>query len=288
MIETILQLAANGIMSGAVLAVAAIGFTMMFAVLRFPNFALAGHMAVGAYAGWIANTMFGLPLPVALLCGFAVAGGIGVASDFIVLRPLRRAAPITLAIASVAISLFLENALRFGFGNDLRSFDLPLARDWVIGWLRLGPQQVQNAGLAIMAMLILFVIFTFTQTGRAMRATADNAGLAAVKGIDTEKITRLVSFLGMGLAGAAGVLLGADTSIEPLLGLKVILSVFAAAVLGGLGSIPGAVLGAFAIGIVEEASQIVVPATYKGAVGFVAILLVLSFRPSGILGRRQT
>ena len=151
--------------------------------------------------------------------------------------------------------------------------------------MRLGPQQVQNAALAIVAMLILFVIFTFTQTGRAMRATADNAGLAAVKGIDTEKITRLVSFLGMGLAGAAGVLLGADTSIEPLLGLKVILSVFAAAVLGGLGSIPGAVLGAFAIGIVEEASQIVVPATYKGAVGFVAILLVLSFRPSGLLGR---
>jgi branched-chain amino acid transport system permease protein len=287
-IETILQLAANGIMSGAVLAVAAIGFTMMFAVLRFPNFSLAGHMAGGAYAGWIANTMFGLPLPLALLCGFLVAGGIGVASDFIVLRPLRRAAPITLAIASVAISLFIENALRFGFGNDLRSFDLPLARDWVIGWLRLGPQQVQNAALAIVAMLILFVIFTFTQTGRAMRATADNAGLAAVKGIDTEKITRLVTFLGMGLAGAAGVLLGADTSIEPLLGLKVILSVFAAAVLGGLGSIPGAVVGAFAIGIVEEASQIVVPATYKGAVGFVAILLVLSFRPSGFLGRRQT
>jgi branched-chain amino acid transport system permease protein len=286
-IETIVQLVANGIMSGAVLAVAAIGFTMMFAVLRFPNFSLAGHMVAGAYAGWLANTMLGLPLPAALLCGFLVAGGIGVASDFIVLRPLRRAAPITLAIASVAISLFIENALRFGFGNNLRSFDLPLERDWVVGWLRLGPQQVQNAVLAVVAMVILFLLFTLTQTGRAMRATADNAGLAAVKGIDTERITRLVSFLGMGLAGAAGVLLGADTSIEPLLGLKVILSVFAAAVLGGLGSIPGAVLGAFAIGIVEEASQLIVPTTYKGAVGFVAILVVLSFRPSGLLGQRQ-
>lgn len=274
-------------MSGAVLAMAAIGFTMMFAVLRFPNFSLGGHLAIGAYAGWMANTVLGVPLPIALICGFVVAGGMGVASDFIVLRPLRRAAPITLAIASVAISVFLENVLRFCFGNYLRSLDLPLQRDWLLGPFRIGPQQLENALLAVVAMLVLLVLFTLTQTGRAMRATADNVGLAAVKGIDTEHITRLVTFLGMGLAGASGVLLGADTSIEPLIGLKVILSVFAAAVLGGLGSILGAVFGAFAIGIAEELSQIVVPATYKGAIGFLAILIVLSFKPSGLLSKRQ-
>lgn len=287
MIDTILQLVVNGIMSGAVFALAAIGFTMMFAVLRFPNFSLGGHMAVGAYAGWYVNSAFGLPLYACVIVGFMAAGGVGVSSDFIVLRPLRRAASITLAIASVAITVFLENALRFCFGNDLRSLDLPLARDWTVGPLRLSPQQFENGFLALIAMGLLFALFTFTQTGRAMRATADNAGLAAVKGIDTERITRFVVFLGMGLAGAAGVLLGADTSIEPMLGLKVILSIFAAAVLGGLGSLPGAVLGAFAIGIAEELSQVVVPATYKGAIGFLAILVVLSFKPSGILGRRQ-
>lgn len=287
MIDTILQLVVNGIMSGAVFALAAIGFTMMFAVLRFPNFSLGGHMAVGAYAGWYVNSAFGLPLYACVIVGFLAAGGVGVSSDFIVLRPLRRAASITLAIASVAITVFLENALRFCFGNDLRSLDLPLARDWTVGPLRLSPQQFENGFLALIAMGLLFALFTLTQTGRAMRATADNAGLAAVKGIDTERITRFVVFLGMGLAGAAGVLLGADTSIEPMLGLKVILSIFAAAVLGGLGSLPGAVLGAFAIGIAEELSQVVVPATYKGAIGFLAILVVLSFKPSGILGRRQ-
>jgi branched-chain amino acid transport system permease protein/neutral amino acid transport system permease protein len=286
-LNTVLQLTANGIISGAVLAMAAIGFTVMFAVLRFPNFSIGGHLAIGAYAGWMANTAFGMPLPIALICGFVVAGGVGVASDFVVLHPLRRAAPITLAIASVAISIFMENVLRFCFGNDLRNLDLPLQRDWLLGSFRVGPQQLENALLAIVAMLVLLALFTLTQTGRAMRATADNVDLAGVKGIDTERITRLVTFLGMGLAGAAGVLLGADTSIEPLIGLKVLLSVFAAAVLGGLGSIPGAVLGAFVIGIAEELSQIVVPATYKGAVGFLAILIVLSFKPSGMLGKRQ-
>ena len=123
--------------------------------------------------------------------------------------------------------------------------------------------------------------------GRAVRATADNAALAGVKGIDTQAISRLVVFIGMGLAGASGILLGIDTSIDPLIGFRIMLSVFAAAVVGGLGSIPGAVLGAFVIGIAEELSQVALPATYKSAVGFALILVFLTFRPRGLLGERR-
>ncbi|MBS0320581.1 MAG: branched-chain amino acid ABC transporter permease [Proteobacteria bacterium] len=281
------QLALNGIMTGAVLAMPAIGFTLLYAVLGFPNFAVSGHLAVGAFAGWILNTHYGWPLWAVVPFGFIAAGVLGVATQRVVVEPLRGAASITLAIASVAVALLIENALRFGFGNTLRSYDLPLARDVTIGALRFGPQQMQTAAVAIVVMLLLFALLRYTRLGRAIRATADNASLAAVKGIDTVAIARLVAFVGMGLAGASGVLLGADTAIDPLIGFRLVLAVFAAAVVGGLGSIPGAVLGALVIGIAEEVSTIVLPSDYKSAVGFLLILLFLTFRPRGLLGERR-
>lgn len=286
MLEQALQLGLNGVMAGAVLMVPAIGFTAMFAVLRFPNFALAAHMTIGAFAGLVANTVLGLPAIAALGAAFVAAGLVGLASDAAVLRPLRPAGALTVAIASIALNIVLENAVRFGFGNDLRDYDLPLLRDWTIGGLRVGPQQLEDAALALVVMAAVFAFLAFTRTGKAMRAVADNPTLANLKGIDPERVARLISLAGMGLAGIGGMLLGLDTSIDPLLGFRAILSVFAAAVVGGLGSIPGAVLGAFAIGIAEELSLLALPATYRSAVGFVAILLFLTFRPRGLLGER--
>ena len=119
-----------------------------------------------------------------------------------------------------------------------------------------------------------------------MRAVADNPTLASIKGIDADRIARIVNFIAMGLAGLGGMLLGLDTSIDPLTGFRAILAIFAAAVVGGLGSIPGAVVGALAVGIAEELSLLALPPDYRTVVGFLAILLVLSFRPRGILGAR--
>jgi branched-subunit amino acid ABC-type transport system permease component len=286
MLEQALQLGLNGVMAGAVLMVPAIGFTAMFAVLRFPNFALAAHMTIGAFAGLVANTVLGLPAIAALGAAFVAAGLVGLASDAAVLRPLRPAGALTVAIASIALNIVLENAVRFGFGNDLRDYDLPLLRDWTIGGLRVGPQQLEDAALALVVMAAVFAFLAFTRTGKAMRAVADNPTLANLKGIDPERVARLISLAGMGLAGIGGMLLGLDTSIDPLLGFRAILSVFAAAVVGGLGSVPGAVVGAFAIGLAEELSLLALPATYRSAVGFVAILLFLTFRPRGLLGER--
>ena len=119
-----------------------------------------------------------------------------------------------------------------------------------------------------------------------MRAVADNPMLASLKGINADTVARLANFVGMGLAGFGGMLIGLDTSIDPLTGFRVMLSVFAAAVVGGLGSIPGAVAGAFVVGVGEELSLVVLDPSYRTAVGFVAILVVLSFRPRGLLGER--
>jgi branched-chain amino acid transport system permease protein/neutral amino acid transport system permease protein len=280
------QLLLNGLMAGTVLAVPAIGFTAIYAVLRFPNFTVASHATIGAFAGYVANTSFGFPLAGAVVVAFVVAGAAGVLNDELVLKPLRPAGALTTAIAAVALTIALENVVRFIFGNDLRGYDVPIRRDWRMAGLRVGPQQVQNFAIALVAMAAVFLFLAFTRLGKAMRAVADNPMLAGIKGINADTVGRLVNFVGMGLAGTGGMLLGLDTSIDPLTGFRVILSVFAAAVVGGLGSIPGAVVGALTIGVGEELSLLFLPPAYRSAVGFFAILLVLTLRPRGILGER--
>ncbi|HXO02146.1 MAG TPA: branched-chain amino acid ABC transporter permease, partial [Stellaceae bacterium] len=204
------------------------------------------------------------------------------------LRPLRSSGALTTTIASVALGIILENAVRFVFGNDPRGFDLAVHRDWRGFGLHAGPQQVQDAIAAIVAMAALFCFLAFTRAGKTMRAVADNPMLASLKGIDAVRIGRIANFVGLGLAGFGGMLVALDTQVDPLTGFRVLLSIFAAAVVGGLGSVPGAVMGAFLIGIGEEMSLLVLPATYRGAVGFLAILLMLSFRPAGLLGQRAS
>ena len=282
LLAEIAQLVVNGVMAGTILAVPAIGLTAIYAVLRFPNFALASHATIGAFAGYIANVKLGLPILPSVGLAFLVAGAVGVATDEVVLKQFRPAG----SIASIALTIALENIVRFAFGNELRGYALPIERDWRFGSIRVGPQQVQNLAVAAAAMVMLFSFLAFTRTGKAMRAVADNPMLASIKGINADMISRLVNFVGMGLAGLGGMLIGLDTTIDPLTGFRSILSVFAAAVVGGLGSIPGAVVGALTVGVGEELCLLFLSPDYRSAVGFVAILLVLTLRPRGILGQR--
>ncbi|HJQ55896.1 MAG TPA: branched-chain amino acid ABC transporter permease [Vineibacter sp.] len=284
--EPIVQAALNGLVAGTILALPAIGFTAMFAVLRYPNFAIAAYATLGAYGGWMANAWLGWPVVACLLAAFALAGLVGTLAERVALEPLRPAGALTVAIAAIALNVILENILRFGFGNDLLGYNLPLARDIRFGGLRIAPQQIENLVLSLAVMGALFAFLAFTRIGKAMRATADNPDLARLKGIEPRRVELLAVFVGAGLCGVGGMLLGLDTSIDPLTGFRVVLSVFAAAVLGGLGSIPGAVAGALLIGVAEEFATLAIASTYKSAVGFLAILLVLTLRPRGLLGER--
>jgi branched-chain amino acid transport system permease protein/neutral amino acid transport system permease protein len=281
-----LQLVVNGLVAGTILALPAIGFTTIYAVLKLPNFAVASLATIGGFAGYVANTSFGLPAWAAVLAAFVVSGAIGVATDELVLKPLRPAGYIAVAIASIALTIALENVVRFIWGNELRGFELPIERDWTVGAFRIGPQQVENFVIALLVMAALFLFLLFTRTGKAMRAVADNPALADIKGIDPGAVARLVNFIGMGLAGVGGMLLALETTIDPLTGFRALLAIFAAAVVGGLGSIPGALVGALALGVAEELSLLFWDATYRTAVGFIAILVVLTLRPRGILGER--
>jgi len=284
-LSLLLQALLNGLVSGALLAVPAIGFTAMFAVLRFPNFSVSGIATLGAFAGYVAYGA-GLQIVGALAVAFAIAGAVGLFLDRAAHLPLVKQGALPAAIASIASGLVLENVVRLGFGNELRGYDRPIARDMRIWDIRFSPQQLETMAIALVIMLAVFAALAFTRIGKAMRASADNPELAALKGIRPQRVAMMASFVGMGLVGMGGMLLGLDSSIDPLTGTRILLAIFAAAVLGGLGSVPGAVLGALLIGIAEEISVLVVGSQYRAAIGFFAILIVLSLRPRGLLGER--
>ena len=281
----VLQALINGLVSGALLAVPAIGFTAMFAVLRFPNFSVSGIATLGAFAGYVAYGA-GFQVVGSLAVAFVIAGAVGLLLDRVAHLPLVKQGALPAAIASIASGLVLENVVRLGFGNDLRGYDRPIARDMHIGDIRFSPQQFETMAVALAIMLSVFAALAFTRIGKAMRASADNPELAALKGIRPQRIAMMASFVGMGLVGMGGMLLGLDSSIDPLTGTRILLSIFAAAVLGGLGSPLGAVLGALLIGIAEEGAVLAVGSAYRAAVGFFAILIVLSLRPRGLVGER--
>ena len=194
----LVQALVNGVMTGALIAIPAIGFSAIFAVLRYPNFAIASYATIGAFAGWWADIALGLPVVAMLAVAFLVAGVVGVAAEELALKRLRPSGALTVAIASLALNLILENLVRFAFGNDLRGYDLPIQRDWRILDIRLGPQQVENFAVAVLAMAAVFLFLAFTRTGKAMRAVADNPMLADIKGINADMVGRLASFVGMG------------------------------------------------------------------------------------------
>ena len=282
--QELIQLTINGLATAAMLALPAVSFSLVFAVLRLPYFAIAGSVTLGAYSGYWVNTILGIPFIYAIPVDFVISGLTGVLVFRLFIYPARSAGALTLAILSVAIAFLMENVARAMFGNAMRSFDLPLERDIILGFAMISPLSLRVIGVSVIVVILLHLFLHRTQTGCAIRATADNRDLASSKGINVSMITTTVIFIATGLAGIAGMMIGAEAALDPGLGFRSILSVFAATVVGGLGSIPGAIVGAIVIGLAEETSQFVLPATYKGAIGFVAIMICLTYRPRGIFG----
>src|SRR5215470_8120705 len=261
----------NGLVTGGILALPAVAFSLLWRLLRFPNFAVSTYLTVGAYVALAANQGLGAPIALSWLAALVGTGAVALAVDRIAFRPMRDRRPFSLAIASIGVAYVLENAVRFVWSNDFRSYDVPVTRAMDIAGLRIGGDQVLILGVAVVVMALAQAFLRRTRLGTAMRATADNPILAAVKGIPTERVIAVATLGGGALAGGAGVFLGLDASIDPLMGGGLIISVFAAVILGGIGSAPGALAG---------------PLTYKTAIGFAIIVAVLLVRPTGLAGAR--
>jgi branched-chain amino acid transport system permease protein len=277
----------NGVVTGGILALPAVAFSLLWGLLRFPNFAVSTYLTVGAYAALALNHGARAPLEIAWLGALGVTAAVALAVDWIAFRPMRDRRPFSLAIVSIGVAFVLENILRFIWGNDFRSYDVPVTRATLVAGLKIGREQVLILGVAVVLMALAQGFLRRTRLGIAMRATADNPLLAAVKGVGTERVIALATAGGGALAGGAGVFLGLDASIDPLMGTSLIISVFAAAILGGIGSAPGALAGALLVGIVEDVGTLVIPPTYKTAIGFAIIVAVLLVRPRGLAGARS-
>jgi branched-subunit amino acid ABC-type transport system permease component len=282
----IAQYVFNGLVTGGILALPAVAFSLLWRLLRFPNFAVSTYLTVGAYAALALNQSARASIGLAWLGALVVTGVVALVVDRIAFRPLRTRRPFALAIASIGVAFVLENLVRFAWGNDFRSYDVPVTRAMSVAGLLVGRDQLVILAVATALMALAQVFLRRTRLGIAMRATADNPRLAAVKGVPTERVIALATLGGGALAGGAGVFLGLDASIDPLMGGGLIISVFAAVILGGIGSAPGALAGALIVGVMEEVGTLAVPPTYKTAIGFAIIVLVLLVRPTGLAGAR--
>ncbi len=274
----------NGLVSGMILALPAVALTLVYGILKFPNFASGAMLTFSAYIALIFNVYFGLSLLWSAVLGAALFALVAVGIDQAVFRQLRDRTSITLLVCSMGVSFVLENIARFFFGNGARSFDLAIARPKYFFGLKVNNEQIITAITTILAMAVVYFILRHTALGRAMRAVADNPSLAAVRGIRRESIIRWTWVITGVLTAIAGVLAGMDRAIDPLLGWNYIVSTFAAAILGGLGNPVGAVIGALVVGVVEETSTLFMPPNYRQVISFVAIALLLVLRPQGLLG----
>lgn len=297
-----LQYLADGLVSGALVGLGAIGLTLTYAILGFANFAQGELLTWGAYfafsllsaTGLAADAQafsplsFGWPLVLALALAMVLTGGLAVALDAALFRPLRRRGEaMVMVIASFGASLALANLVVLLFGPKPRYFSRAIAMaETVAPGVRLTPDQMLVFLLALLAMAGLHLLLTRTRLGLAMRATAENPTLAAVYGVDAGAVRRASWMIGGALSALSGGFLGLTQQIHPLMGADLLLSLFAAAILGGIGSAYGAFLGGLVVGVAEALSVPVLGAAWRPAAAFLVLFAVLMLRPRGIFGAR--
>jgi len=285
----IAQLLANSIIAGAIYTLVGLGFALILWTSRFFHFAHAAVYAISAYTVYALSVWLHLPLAVSAFFGIAVGGAIGGLMDFGVYRRLRqrRASSLGLLLASFGLMVALQNCLSLGFGDDAKSI-----RPWsrvVTGYPILGARitllQISIIALAAVASTLLWAVLHRTQAGLALRAVANDPELAAIYGIDPDRVNMWTLVLGSCLAGVAGILVALDTDLSPNMGMRVLLFAVVAVVVGGQGRIAGVILGGLLIGIAQNVGAFVLSSMWQDGIIFAVLILFLLVRPNGFLGR---
>lgn len=288
-ILTFMQQMVNGFSLGSMYALIAIGYTMVYGVLRLINFAHGDIMMVGAFLGYTFMAIFNLPFPVAVLLSVTISALFGMLMDKIAYKPLREAPKISLLITAIGISFFLENAFTVFGGGVPRAFPVPeyMENIFNVAGVTFSVASIMVPIVTLFLLLgILYVLYR-TKYGMAIRALSFDIKTVNLMGIDANTIIALVFGLGSGLAAVGGLFWAVNyPSVEPMMGVLVGLKAFAAAVVGGIGSVSGAVMGGFIIGFTEVVVIAFFPdmGGYKDAFAFVFLILVLLFKPTGIMG----
>ncbi|MCI3281199.1 branched-chain amino acid ABC transporter permease [Synechococcus sp. PCC 6717] len=279
----LIQLLVNGLAVGSIIALAAVGLTLTFGILRLPNFAHGDFMTAGAYLTLVANFM-GLDIWLSMLVGALGTAGLMLMSEKLLWSPMRdrRTTSTTLIIMSIGLSFFLRNAVILIWGSENQTYRLPVMPALDIFGIKIIYSKIIVMILAVVAMAGVHFLLQRTKVGKAMRAVADDLDLARVSGIDVEWVVLCTWLLAGTLTGVAGGLYGLITAVRPTMGWFLILPLFASVILGGIGNPYGAIAGALIIGVAQEMSTLVIPAEYKLAVAMVMMMAVLLVRPQGL------
>jgi len=302
-VPQLLNYLANGLVFSSIIVLGAIGLSLVYSIADFANFAHGDTMSVGAYAALVTLGAVGtagpqlLQLPVgfyvALAAGIAVAAVVAVLTHVVVYRPLDTDS-IGMLITSIGVAFVYRAAIQLQFGNDFREYDVDILRP--IPWIEdatgvtVTAHEVAIVVVAAVLVAALHVVLQYTTLGRKMRATADNEDLAKISGIRTDRVITSMWVIGAGLAGAGGVFLGLFNQLGPRMGFDLLLVVFAAVILGGIGSVYGAMAGGFLIGMLNRLTPVLsdvgipIKPAYANAIAFVIMVLVLLVRPRGIAG----
>jgi branched-subunit amino acid ABC-type transport system permease component len=273
-----------GLVSGSLIALGALGLTLIFGILDFINIAYGEYMALGAFIAFGLNTEVGLPVAVSGVLAVLAMGPIAVTLDKAVFQHFRDRSAVVLLVVSIGVSFVLRNVIRIVWGSGSHRFDVPITEAPTYLGVQVLPDQVAIVLLSLTVLAGTFVLLRKTDIGIAMRAASDDADLARIRGVDTERLVLYVWVVGGVIAAIAGVMLGLDSQLRPTMGFLALIPIFAAVILGGIGDPVGAVVGGYAIGLLQELSVVVIPTEYKSVVGLALLVVGLLTRPDGLFG----
>jgi neutral amino acid transport system permease protein len=289
-LHDVAQTGLNGLSLGSVYALGAVGLTLVYGILKLVNFAHGDFLTFGAYMAYVLNVSWGGPLVLGIVFAMVATAGLGVASERIMWRPMRarKAGLLQLLLMTIGLAFVIRYGVQYVWGTEIRSLDVDNVTTVEFLGLRIGRTELIVIGVGFVVLMAIGLMLKLTLLGKQMRALADDLDLAEAAGVDTDRVVMLTWVFAGALAGLAGVLAAAVTDVRPEMGFALLLPIFAAVILGGIGDAFGALAGGIVLGLVIEWSTLFIDFRWKTAVGFGVLIAVLIIRPQGIFGRART
>jgi neutral amino acid transport system permease protein len=288
-LHDVAQTGLNGLSLGSIYALGAVGLTLVYGILKLVNFAHGDFLTFGAYMAFLMNVTWGVPLVFAIFWAMAVTALLGVFFERAMWGPMRArgAGLLQLLLMSIGLAFLIRSVIQFGWSTEIRKLDVNVTESVELLGLRIGRTELIVIAIGIAVLVAVGLMLRYTLLGKRMRALSDDLELAETAGIDTSRVILYTWVFAGALAGLAGVLLGAVTSLAPEVGFQVILALFAAVVLGGIGDVFGALVAGLILGVVTEWSTLFFEPQWKVTVAFVILIVALIVRPQGIFGRAK-
>ena len=288
-LHDVAQTALNGLTLGSIYALGAVGLTLVYGILKLVNFAHGDFLTFGAYMAFLVNVTWGAPLVVAVFWAMAMTALLGVLFERLMWGPMRakRAGLLQLLLMSIGLAFVLRSTIQWFWGTEIRTLDVNVVDTVTFLGLRIGRTELIVIVVGVAVLVAVALMLRFSLLGKRMRALADDIDLAETAGIDTKRVILYTWLFAGALAGLAGVLSGALTNLQPELGFQLLLGLFAAVVLGGIGNPFGALTAGLLLGVITEWSTLLIEPRWKVTVAFVALIIALVIRPQGIFGRAK-